>query len=416
MKQRRVLALYIGIACCLASCIKDLAPNKECDIRKAEIHLPRPGDYFFSLSDTVAPIAGDMSASYITFQGVKPTANLTRLTPTFTISAGATLFPPQGTLRDFSEGREQLYFVIAEDEQGLVETPATAAETQQYVLKLAQYARQGRHVRPYRVRFATNTADMSDTIYYGFEHYYLEKQAGKYYEWSDPLNGAERPVPNWATANKGFSTARGSAAPEEYPTVPAPTGGVDGGAYVRLTTCSTGGFGELFNMPLAAGNLFLGTFDFSVALTNTLQATCFGDNSVLGRKPLKFTGYYQFAPGAQMTDKNGQPTHGTDQPAIYCVVYKNRDAEGHAVVLHGDDVENSPLVIGKAEITQWQNGLGSWNYFELPFNWKEEPDPATLGSGGYNFAIVCSSSKDGATYTGALGSTLLVDNFRLIFK
>ena len=402
--------------CCLASCIKELAPNKECDIRRAEIHLPQPGDYFFSLSDTVAPITGDMSSSYITFQGVKPTANLTRLTPTFTISTGATLFPPQGTLRDFSEEKQQLYFVIAEDEQGLIEHPTTPAETLQYMQKLAQYARQGRHVRPYYVRFSTNVADMSDTIYYGFDHYYIEKQAGKYYEWSDLLNGEERAIPNWATANKGFSTARGSATPEEYPTVPVETGGVDGGPCVKLTTCSTGGFGELFNMPLAAGNLFLGTFDFSVALTNTLQATRFGDNSVLGRKPLKFTGYYQFSPGAQMTDKNGQSVNGTDQPAIYCVVYRNRDENGHAVVLHGDDVGSSPLVIGRAEITQWQMGLGTWNYFELPFNWKTEPDPTILANSGYNFAIVCSSSKDGDTYTGALGSTLMVDNFRLIFK
>ena len=409
--------LFLAAICIgLSSCVKDPAPNQECDIRKAEIHLPHPEDYFILLNDTIAPILDDFGSSTIIFKGVKSTANLTKLTPTFTISTGATLFPPQGTLRDFSAGQRQLYFVIAEDEQDCIEHPATAEETLLYMQKLAELAKQGRHIRPYYVQFSQNLVDMNDVIQYPFDHYYLETKSQKYYEWSDPFEGQPRTMPNWATANKGFSTARGSALPDEYPTVPVPTGGADGGAYVRLTTCSTGEFGSLFKMPLAAGNLFLGTFDFSVALTNTLQATRFGDGSILGRKPVKFTGYYQFAPGSQMTNQNGQSIPGEDRPAIYCVVYKNHDANGNAVVLHGDDVESSPLAIGRAEVTEWQIGLNGWKRFELQFQWTEALDPEVLAAHGYNFAIVCSSSKDGATYTGALGSTLLVDNFELTFE
>ena len=412
-------SLVLGLALCglgIASCIKEQAQNRECDIRKAEVHLPHPEDFFFLLNDTTAPILDDFGQSVIVFQGVKPTADLSRLTPTFTISKGATLFPPQGTLRDFSGEQAQTYFVIAEDEQELVQYPTTPEATLAYMQQLAQYAKAGRHIRPYQVKFSRNLIDLSDVISYDFEHYSLETQSGKYYEWSDPFNGQQRTVPNWATANKGFSTARGSAKPDEYPTVPVAEGGVDGGAYVRLTTSSTGEFGELFKMPLAAGNLFLGTFDFSVALTNTLQATRFGDNSILGRKPVRFTGYYQFSPGPQMTNQNGEKIPGTDQPAIYCVVYKNHDAAGRSVVLHGDDVEDSPLVVGKAEVKDWQTGLNGWVQFDLPFVWKEDIDPTRLDNHGYNFAIVCSSSKDGASYSGARGSILLVDKFRLIFE
>lgn len=415
----KTFRLVLSLAFCglgVASCIKEQAPNQECDIRKAVVHLPHPEDYFFLLNDTTAPLLDDFGQSVIVFQGVRPTADLSSLTPTFTISKGATLFPPQGTLRDFSNEQAQTYFVIAEDEQDLVQYPTTPEATLAYMQQLVQYAKAGRHIRPYQVKFSENLVDMSDVIDYDFEHYYLETQSQKYYEWSDPFNGEKRTVPNWATANKGFSTARGSASPEEYPTVPVPTGGVDGGAYVRLTTCSTGEFGELFKMPLAAGNLFLGTFDFSVALTNTLQATRFGDNSILGRKPVRFTGYYQFEPGVQMTNQNGENIPGTDQPAIYCVVYKNHDAQGRSVVLHGDDVEDSPLAVGKAEVKNWQVGLNGWVKFDLPFVWTEEIDPTLLKNHGYNFAIVCSSSKDGASYSGAQGSTLLVDKFRLEFE
>lgn len=418
-KARGKALLTASIACIgatVGSCVKEQAANRECDIRRAEIHLPQPENYFFLLNDTVAPMLDDLGSSSIIFKGVKPTADLSSITPTFTISKGATLFPPQGTLRDFSDGKIQTYFVIAEDEAELVERPTTPEATIEYMLRLAEYAKAGRHVRPYQVSFSANLIDMSDVISYDFSNYYLETQSRKFYEWSDPFEGQPRTVPNWATANKGFSTARGSALPEEYPTVPIATGGVDGGPYVKLTTSSTGEFGELFKMPLAAGNLYLGTFDFSVALTNTLQATRFGENSILGRKPVCFSGYYQYAPGEQMTNQYGENILSTDQPAIYCVVYRNRDEKGNPVVLHGDDVETSPLAVARAEVTNWQTGLNGWVQFEQPFVWKEQLDPAVLEAHGYNFAIVCSSSKDGATYSGALGSVLLVDNLKLTFE
>lgn len=420
MKSLKFSVITLGVLALASSCIKDELPNAECDIRKATIHLPIPQDYFYNLADTTVDILPSFSSNTILFNGVKPKARLNGITPTFTISAGAQLFPPQGTQRDFSKGQQQVYYVIAEDTKGRYPMPLdleNESAVKDYISKLESALAKKEHIRKYYVQFTSSTIDMSKEIVYNFDNYYLEPTNKKFYEWSDLYEGHERPVPNWATANMGYSTARGSAKPDEYPTVPVRNGGIDGGPCVLLQTSDTGKFGEMFNMPLAAGNLFLGSFDFSVALTNTMRATRFGDLSVLGRKPLKLTGYYKYSPGPQFTDANGNVIPGKeDMPAIYCVVYRNKDAQGNPVVLFGDNVETSPMRVGLAEVTQWKKNTSEWVEFEIGFNWFEVLDPEILAQHGYNFAVVCSSSKDGASYAGAKGSKLYVDNFKLIME
>ena len=49
--------------------------------------------------------------------------------------------------------------------------------------------------------------------------------------------------------------------------------------------------------------MYLGSFDLSSALTNTLHATHFG--VVCDREPVRFTGYYKYVPGPKFQDKNG---------------------------------------------------------------------------------------------------------------
>lgn len=418
MNIKQLPLITFGALLLTTSCIKDELPNAECDIRKATVHLPRPQDYFTNLADTTAEILPSFSSSTIQFVGVKPNARLKGITPTFTISQGAVLFPPQGTLRDFSKSQYQTYYVIAEDTKDRYPMPDMndAAAVAKYEAELAAADKRGEHVRTYSVQFTSASIEMADTVYYNFDRYSLEPK-GKFYEWSDLFEGHERAVPNWGTANMGFSTARSTAKPEEYPTVPIATGGVDGGAYVMLQTCSTGKLGETMNMPMAAGNLFLGTFDFSVALTNTLHATRFGENSILGRKPLKIKGYYKYVPGKDFIAPDGSVVPGkVDVPAIYSVVYRNKDNNGKAVILYGDDIDSSPYRVAKAEVTSWTYNSNDWVEFEMEFNWFSNLEPSILAQHGYSFTIVCSSSKDGATYSGALGSKLCVDNLKLIFE
>lgn len=418
--KKFILPAVLAMASLITSCTKDEPLNTECDIRKAVVHLPRPQDYFVNLADTQAVVQQSFSSSNIVFKGITPTAHLNGITPTFTISIGAVMFPQQGTPRDFSENKKQPYYIIAEDTKASYPFPdtndANAVAAFEHTLDLA--IARGEHIRRYDVQFISSCIEIADIVEYNFNSFYLEEPKHRFYEWSDLFEGEKRYIPNWATANEGFCTARSSAKPDEYPTVPVSSGGVDGGPYVRLTTCNTGSLGEMTHKPLAAGNLFLGTFDFSKALTVTLESTRFGENSILGRKPAKFSGYYKYTPGAQFTDVNGNPVAKEDRPAIYCVVYLNKDANGKPYVLNGETIDQpgNPYIIGRAEITQWQTNTSDWVPFELGFEWYKQLDKTTLDAHGYNFAIVCSSSKEGATYSGAVGSTLLVDNLKLIME
>lgn len=418
--MKKILFAAIACATMMTSCIKDELPNSECDIRKATIHLPRPQDYFVNLADTNASVLPSFSSDVISFTGIKSTGRYNGITPTFTISEGAIIFPQQGTPRDFSDGRQQVYFVIAEDTKAKYPYPdmSDAQAVEEYEKSLEQAYKNGEHVRRYFVQFVTAEIEMADIIEYNFDNYFLEK-GEKFYEWSDLYQGTERTIQNWATANSGISIPRGDLKPQEYPTSPIEKGGVDGGPYVKLTTTSTGDSPLTASMPIAAGNLFLGEFDIRKGLTETLAATRFGANSLLGRKPIKFTGYYQYTPGPEYMDVHKTIIPGKiDAPAIYCVIYLNKDADGNPVILNGSDVESNPNRVALAEVTEliYTTQQPGWIPFEKDFTWFKELDENILKAHGYNFAIVCSSSKDGATFSGAVGSTLLVDNFRIINK
>ncbi len=365
--RRTTQGLLLLLCLVLCSCFKDEAPNAECDILTAELLL---GDawstVFYNESDTRATITADYASDEIRFTNVLPEADLTALAPWFTISEGATIVPESGTVRDFS----------------------TAGQT--YIVTSAS----GQWARQYTVRFLFPSSEIA----WDFEDYGLSDD-GKYYVWSG----------DWATANPGFSVANGGTDPDYYPTVPIT--GVSGYG-VQLTTTSTGTWGKLVQKPLAAGNLFLGSFDLSTALTNTLASTHFGIPYNL--KPLRFRGYYKYSPGSQKTDALGNNVDGIDIPAIYARLYRNHDADGNAITLTGEDIKTSELVIARAEVDA--NATDEWTYFDIEFVYEEELDIDLLDRMGYNLAVVFSSSKEGATYEGAIGSTLCIDEVSLVVE
>ncbi len=375
MKQFcRALFCPVMVAACavFSSCFKDEPLNSECDIMTASVRLDDPATVFYNASDTSAFITKDYASSDIVFNNVVKAADLTRLSPQFTVTPGAVISPASGTERDFSGGA-QTYKVTSED---------------------------GKWSRIYTVRFSRP----QHFYQYDFENYFLSDNK-KYYVWSDMPAGE---TPNWCTANAGFGVARSKAKPEEYPSTPD-TDGYEG-ACVKLTTVSTGSWGVLTNKRIAAGNLFLGSFDLSKALTETLKSTLFGVPT--DKKPMCFTGYYKYQRGEKLQDKSGNEIAGEDNAAIYAVLYKNHDADGNSVVLTGEDIMDSPQRVGMAKLREIKNTT-EWTYFDVAFDYWEEIDAATLASLGYSLAIVCSSSENGDLYQGAIGSTLWVDKLSI---
>lgn len=366
----------------LTSCFKDEPLNAECDIEQAYIHVDNPLGMFYQQSDTLINVLS--TAEDINFV-VRKTTDLTALAPIFNLTPGATIYPDNGSEQDFSNG-PIVYTTTSED---------------------------GQYKRNYRVNFIFS----KDMLEYNFDHFSLNTNApaNKYYVWTD-LDDEGNPLNNWATGNPGYRMAKGSAQPDEYPTTPWSEEGHE--TCVKLTTCETGKFGSDRKMPIAAGNLFLGEFDTKKALTANaagvkgVLATKFG--LPIGSQPVSFSGFYKYKRGDVFTDKNNEVKDSKDYGSIYAVFYDNHDANGEPFVLHGDDVLSSDQIISIANIGQIDD-TPEWTAFNL--NFKLQPgkaiDPVKLANRGYSLAIVSSSSINGATFEGAVGSTLWIDDFSI---
>lgn len=368
------------LLCCPAlfvSCFKDEPLNAECDIEEAFIHADNPEAIFANATDTLVKVLS--TENKITFTVCRNT-DISEMAPQFRLTEGAMVSPASGSVHDFSQGAV-VYTVTSED---------------------------GEWSRQYEVSFAF-PPPVYEELAYDFETYFLNENAPakKYYVWSD-TNEDGTLAYNWATGNAGYNMSNGSAKPDAYPTVPV-SDGYDG-ACVKLTTCDTGAFGAMVHMPLAAGNLFLGKFDSTQALKNTMKATQFG--LPVNFLPVSFSGYYKYQRGTKFINKSGQETDHEDYGTIYAVLYDNHDAEGNSIVLYGDNVQTSDQVVAIAKIDEIDN-TAEWTRFDLDFTYKKAVDREKLANMGYSFAIVCSSSTDGGNFKGAIGSTLYVDKFRV---
>ncbi len=370
--------LIITLSSVFTSCFKDEPLNAECDILEASVSVSKPEDMFYHSSDSKLQVP--YTDSTIIFN-VRRHAELNAIAPHFTLTDGATIVPENGSLQDFSKG-PVTYTVTSEDKQWN---------------------------RRYAVSFLPVVQTVSDTIRFDFEHYELEQKELKYYTWYYIGEDGQR-HDYWATGNQGLIMIKGSAPPEDYPSVPAKDG--HSGSYAKLTTQSTGWLGAFAHKPLAAGNLYLGSFDFRMAMHDAMKATKFG--IPFDKKPIKLTGWYRYKPGKKYQDKAGKTVpNRTDSASIYAVFYRNADEQDNPVTLYGDDVLTNKHILAIAKVAEVKT-TDQWTPFEVVFDYTQQPDERILANRGYNLTVVFSSSERGAQFEGAIGSELSIDEVRII--
>ena len=373
-----VAACVVMMMC--TSCFGDEPDGCEADIETVTLHVTSPEDFFFQATDSIQLVFS--TDSVITF-AVRSSADVSALSPVLTLSPGATVSPASGSTHDFSQG-PVIYTVTSQD---------------------------GKWQRHYRVHVVPTMVTVADTLNYDFEHYELETATQRYYMWHNVLPDGSLGN-DWATANAGYRISMSTAEPMDYPTTPLEQG-FDGAA-VCLMTRDTGPFGRMANKRLAAGNLFLGTFDIRIAMSDHLHATRFG--LPFTSKPDRFTGYYTYEPGPTVQDFYGNPIAGrTDSADVYAVFYRNHDADGNEVVLYGDNILSSNLIVAVAEL-EYVAPTSQWTAWDVKFEYREEVDEQLLANRGYSLAIVFSSSSAGGDFIGAIGSRLCVDKVRLICR
>lgn len=365
MKIKSVIA---GIMLCLAvtSCIQNEALNVEaaidgCSGSDIQQCLIDPNEFTVQL---YASRAADPSKININFN----------------LPAGASIVPVQRFTEDgintynFKDENPRLFKVTSED----------GAFSAIYTIRLWQTE------MPFTYDFETLS---SDNPYHKFTE-------------DNPSSGTIIRRLELASGNPGFELTKMAKAPDGYPTVQV-NGGVDGGKCVKLETKDTGSFGSMVKMYIAAGNLFIGSFEVGQALSgNAMKATHFGFPFFY--YPLRLEGWYKYKAGPTFSSK-GKPVEGSkDECDIYGVLYETDD---NVQFLDGSTSLNSPNIVALARNIKELPETDIWKQF----NFKFEPqngksiDPDKLGKGIYKLAIVFSSSVDGAKFGGAVGSTLYID-------
>ena len=374
MKRNLFGVLLLSVMCCLSSCIREEAPNAECDILGLD-------EYWLEANNNIL-VGTPIISNYAVEIMVKEGTDCTLLEPLFVLTPGAWI--TKDSIKDNGlSGVTQYYTTYAED---------------------------GIWSKKYTVSFTIQTPVTTNSVF-SFENFELEN-SGRYYTWFEvDSNGTRRNI--WASGNAGFAFTGKGKTPDDFPTTTSPDGVV--GNCVKLTTSDTGSFGKMAGMPIAAGNLFIGEFQSANAMKKPLEATRFGFQLVPS-KPLYLKGFYKYSRGEVFTDKKkNEIPDRNDECAIYSVLYEV-DPD-NIETLDGSNVTSSDRIVMIAKIEN-PGAPESWTEFKVPFkpmNGKEF-DPERLANNGYAFTVVASSSKNGAFFEGAVGSTLYVDEITILWE
>ena len=312
----------------------------------------------------------------ITFK-VAEDADVSALIPTITVSEGATITPASGVAQDFSNGKNVTYTVVSED-YGTTKTYTVSVAGNQSVEK------------------------------YSFDEWTQgSNDAGM--QWPTP-----QPTDYLATANEGVAYLKGFGLNVDYATTEE-TNGYSGSA-VKLTTLYTKGGGFGLAPAITPGSLFTGKFEFEFVLDQNEQIKLTKFGVPFDKVPVRFRGVYKYTAGDNFvngSDKNNvqEGLEQTDECSIQAVLYEATDENGAEVILTGVDINNSPYRVSQA-LLEDGSPKEDWTAFDIPFTYFEGKsyDPSKT----YKLAIVCSSSKEGASFIGAANSTLWVDEFEII--
>lgn len=393
MNAIRLLSLIAPVMM-LSACIKDEALNAEADITGISFD-----DDILANEDIELNPAYDASLSAYPIEiKVKANTALDSLAPLFTLTEGATISPASGSVHDFSDDQRVAYDVTSQD---------------------------GKWVRPYSIRIREQlVADIP--LSYHFEEVNLIPgiltSADPYHEFVETDDeGLEL---TWASGNEGYNWAVTRASTEDYPTVQSEDGYV--GCCAKLETKETGSLGKMVGMPIAAGNLFIGKFDMTYAISKPLESTLFG--TPFCYKPLKLTGWYKYTAGDEFYE-DGEYTDREDEMNIYGIFYEGASVyddegvpqddlylDGNLPILDYEDEDGRMVALA---LIDDPHETDEWTYFEIDFDYDrygKTIDEEKLENGAYKMGIIFAASKDGALFEGAPGSTLMVDEVTLIIE
>jgi len=340
----------------LSSCIKDEPLYREAYIEAFDLGSSMQVEALDARDGLIVVIVSDTTGMYNK-----------RFAPKLVISPGATVFPASGDSVDF-DNYVARYTVTSEDKK-------------------------------YTNEFYVNLVPMVP-LETGFE------------EWTTAGGGILKYpvlVDNlWSSANGGIALATMGKI-GEYPT--RSTTDSHSGNYAAMLETKKGDKYWGQNIPIFSGSLFRGKFTLDPS--NFVRSAQFGQihPDYMG-KPAVFEGYYKYKPGEIFIDENGVEVGGRiDECSIHSVLYRiDKGDTSKESYLTGENILTSDKIVAKAVLADG-SAKESFTRFEIPFIYTKELDYENYD---YRLAVVFASSKEGDFYRGAVGSTLIVDDVRVL--
>ncbi len=329
----------------------------------------------FDFDTSVEANTGVISASidndnYTISVIVDSTAVVSGLIPTITVSDGATVTPASGEAVDFTSG--SVTFTVTAEDCTVNKYTATISGTQ---------------------------------IFYDFEEWTVAS--------NQSIESNKYPIATgWASNNeaivmiKTFGFIAGISYTGGWPVTY--TEDAHSGSYAaKLEAVDTQG-GSVFGQTIpkvTPGTLFLGSFSSSKALTDPMATTSFGN--LYSGKPLQVSGYYKYTPGDEFYDSDGNLQEGTvDKCSMAAVLY---EVDSSSETLDGSNIYTSDKIVAMG-YKEYGETVTEYKEFNIDLVYYSDYD----SSKKYKFAVIFSTSADGANYYAAVGSTLYIDDVAII--
>ncbi len=381
MIKRLLPAFCLSLVLAFSSCIADEPLNSECDILGV--------DSTWLAENSGVLIGNPFVRNRTVIFYVKKGTDRSSFAPKFNLTPGAGIFYKKDGVEMEANGVELDF-----------------NQTQTYTVK----AEDGVWSKEYTVSFSY----LNPPRDIDFEHTDLEEGKQRFDVWYalDKVNNEDCRIDYWATGNPGYALCGLPKQASDYPTAVDEDG--RSGKCVKLVTRTTGNFGMQTRpkMPIAAGSLFVGDFKTQKATTKPREATTFG-LQLVESKPLSLEGYYKFTAGEVFTDHLGREVEGkVDTCDIYAVLYEVNPAK--FVPLDGNNILSSDRIVSMARIDD-PGYPTEWKKFEEEFKPRNGKtySQEKADRGEYALTVVFTSSREGAYFKGAVGSTLYVDEVRI---
>ncbi|MCY4781394.1 PCMD domain-containing protein [Sphingobacterium sp. UT-1RO-CII-1] len=331
---------------------------------------------------------------------VKPgERDLTNYQLKFDLTKGATISPSSESIQDYNN--DVIFTVTSED---------------------------GRFSKKYTVTvIETNQSSVPNEFL--FQDFRVEESGigTSYYQFFDVVYGQN--FDNWGSGNYGFgfSFLGQEVNPEQHPTGVIKNS-ITEKTNLLLETKKTGPWGVMFGAkaPMAAGNLFLGSFNLKDVM-KPLTATEFG--RPFNRMPVSLEGSFNYKAGDELVERDASgtvliPAIGVDSCDIYAVFYNRKELVARQVdvknpvdYLDGYTIHNDESIVAVARLNDGSSTAGEgFIDFKVPFVFRKEVNENDLYAMDYNIAIVITSSKYGDQFKGAIGSKLIVDRIKINTK